>query len=189
MLVLPLLALALLAGCAQPADAPKPVPSGASTDDGDTLIRLTRSDWFNGNPTYSVEVDGSGAVRYVGEEHVEVLGQASHTVAPSVVAGLVSTLRRAGYDALPDSLSETRGGDLGPCSSYWTDSATATTMVKTGGGEHAVFHYHGCVSDFHLTLVALEDEIDRALGTERWVREGWPETRSPSPTERRSSRQ
>lgn len=163
-----LLLAALALGCAETLPAPPATPTEPPpTATADTLVSLRRTACYGRCPVYAVSVDGAGTVRYVGERHVRVAGARTATVDRAAVAALVAAFAAAGHAAMPDSL--TWGSDA--CEAFATDHPGAVTTLRAGGAEKAVVHNHGCAGfDGRDALVALEDEVDRALGTSRWVR-------------------
>ena len=135
---------------------------------GDTLIALERRGCFGLCPVYRVEVDGGGTVRYHGERNVATVGERSWTVPRDAVARLIAASRALGYAALPTGLNHE---DWSDCEAIATDHPSAITTVRVGGDAHQIHHDYGCVwSDQQDDLEAFEGEIDRVLGTERWVR-------------------
>jgi hypothetical protein len=135
-------------------------PVAAQPVDATTLVTLDRTECFGACPSYSLTLDGSGAVSYQGRRFVKVVGVASAQVPVSVVQALVDEMVRANFFNL--SVPETCAEGIA------TDGPTATTSLTLAGRSHTVAHYHGnrCAP---AALGSIEDDIDVAAGSATWV--------------------
>jgi hypothetical protein len=147
-----------------------PMPQG---DLQSIVIRLERSGCFGTCPDYSVEITGKGAVSYDGLGNVLVRGKHHYTVGTDVVQRLADQVRRAEFWSLRDDYS-----------SQITDQSTYKLTVTIGGLTKAVTDYVGADVGMPQSVTQLEDAVDTAAGTQRWVdgndqtlpslrREGW----------------
>lgn len=132
----------------------------------DTLIRLTRGMCFGECPAYTVEVNGRGEVRFVGERYVAQEGEHRAQVGPDAVQSLIEAFDAAGHADLPRGLTY---ANRKVCSQMATDFPSATTVLRLDGFEKRVKHDHGCMFEGNQVLLDLEDEIDRVLNTARWI--------------------
>jgi hypothetical protein len=80
---------------------PEPPPSGIR-DTGSARIRMARGMCFGTCPVYSVEVDGSGLVRYEGLMHVADTGLREGRISREEFAALLRAFDRAGFHLLAD---------------------------------------------------------------------------------------
>lgn len=136
-------------------------PVSRSFPNGDleeTVIELTRSGCFGTCPTYSVTINGKGEVLWRGDANVAVGGEARDRVDPKVVAALLDRARGAGFFDLRDRYA----ADV-------TDSATYTVSITHGGRTKRVEDYVGTAAGMPYEVRQLEQAIDRAARTSRWV--------------------
>lgn len=158
------LAASLPASAAQNASVPS-----------DTRITLERTRCFGECPAYSVSVDASGNVTYVGKDLVRVVGEARARIDVSRVSELLDRARQIGFFDLRDEYK----ADV-------TDLPTTFVTVTTGGRSKRIEDYLGAPRE----LREFERAIDQVTRTQRWVRidtetlkqllaSGW----SPSPAE------
>jgi hypothetical protein len=114
---------------------------------------------FGWCPGYSVEVGVSGRVTYEGRDNVLTAGRATARLAPEALAAL----RRAVDDARLNTLSDDCCRCPGP-----TDYDSVTLTVADGATPKTIYDYQGCKAPPE-GLRALEDAIDRIVGTETWI--------------------
>lgn len=139
-------------------------------------ITLQRSACFGECPDYSVTIFGDGRVSFatrplpvdeVAEVHrdysyspgVLVQGRHEDRVAPAVVAALVEQFRAARFFTLKSSYR-----------AMITDNPTYVLTLDTGNGAKTVVDYVGQKAGMPKAVSDLEKAVDRAAGTDRWVR-------------------
>jgi hypothetical protein len=105
-------------------------------------------------PVYSVAIEGDGAVLYEGRNAVHAVGIRKRRIPPAAVRQLVQTLTDKGYFDLPTS--------YGVCE----DGSTVKTSFEMSGRVKKIVDSCGAGS---ATLRQMEDEIDKAAGSGRWV--------------------
>ncbi|HYG49178.1 MAG TPA: DUF6438 domain-containing protein [Allosphingosinicella sp.] len=135
-------------------------------------IQLVRSDcFFGGCPHYSVTIDGSGAVHFTGFKgapgaHPQ-FGPDESVLFPGEHR---SKIDRATLDALIERFRDARFFGLEPeYSSTITDQPTYVLKFETGGRSWAVTDYRGEHAGMPPVVTELENAVDRAAGTARWV--------------------
>jgi hypothetical protein len=148
--------------------APAAQPSGAAAD---SLV-LERTPCFGSCPAYRLSVSRSGAVAFASRNRGDDTRAASQ-VAPTTLATLVERARGAGFFALPTRLRD----DRALCPLVATDHPTVHVTIFAADTTHRVEDYHGCHADTDRSVVpalaglrALEDAVDSAAGSARWVR-------------------
>ena len=141
-------------------------PESPAPTRGDTLVVLERTECYGKCPAYTVVISGGGAVLYSGTAHVTRTGEVRDTLGPGAVRRLVAAFDAAGHSAFPDSLS----WGSSACETISTDNPTTTTTLTIGTRTKRVVHYYGCRGfTGEAALTALETEIDRVAGTDRWA--------------------
>ena len=163
------LMLAALFGCAR-ADATPPI------DRNKLKISLQRTACYGPCPDYLVTIDGHGNVVFeteppigVGDAQVHQMmapdsgvlfpGRHADRIAESVVDDLVEQFRKARFFELKNEYRASV-----------TDSAAYIVTLDTGHGKKTIEDYVGGDVGMPASITALEDAIDKAAGTERWVR-------------------
>jgi hypothetical protein len=141
---------------------PRRVPAGSTAPQAASsvgeLLTFERTSCYGQCPTYKVVLFKDGRLRYEGSIAVADPGPAEARLAPSAMAAVRSNLQRA---------SELQS-DCCDCSD-WTDSPSVEmSFALPDGGTKRIYHYHGCekAPDW---LYDVENSIDAALGTEKWV--------------------
>ncbi len=123
------------------------------------VVRMERSVCYGLCPAYAVEIGADGAVEYEGKSFVSVRGHATSRVSHAATAALESRFEQAGFFRLEWS---------DPCTEVSTDSPTTTLTFVHAGRKRTIGDYrgNGCMPK---VLRELEDEVDRVVGTARWV--------------------
>ena len=158
-------ALSLGAACARQSP---PVPSSqAAVSPGDSAVHISleRGPCFGTCPVYTVTLEGSGAVLFVGRRFVADTGVSTATVPAARIDSLVAELVAGGYFEFADRY---RAGEPG-CERYATDLPSVTTEVRAAGRVKRIEHDHGCMAAPE-ALSALEARIDEVAGVSRWLR-------------------
>jgi hypothetical protein len=155
----------ILAACA-PRKTVSPPAENASRTLGDTaaVITLERTACLGGCPIYRVAVSPTGLVSYEGKAHVRRMGAAIDQIPAERVDALLSELEHAGYFSLADRYT---AGEPA-CGRYATDSPSAITTVRLGGGLKRVEHDYGCGAAPG-SLVVLQRRIDEVLNSAQWT--------------------
>lgn len=138
-------------------------------------ISLQRTGCFGPCPSYLVTIDGHGNVVFEsrdfgdGESKIDqiadfergILFPGRHTdkISEQAVDALIARFRKARFFELKNQYRY-------PV----TDSATYFVTLDTGNGKKMIEDYVGAEAGMPASITALEDAIDQAAGTERWVR-------------------
>jgi hypothetical protein len=144
-----------------------PLEQWAETDvpfpeilDWSTLkMSLKRTVCFGACPAYSVVVGGSGDVEFDGGSGSRITGHHRGQVSRQAVESLLHEFQRANYFSLKDDYV-----------TRVTDSPTYTTSIEFDGKKKTVRDYVGLRSGMPEAVTDLENAIDEALGTEKWVK-------------------
>jgi len=108
---------------------------------------------------YSVTIKGDGTVLFDGEDLVKITGRHTARIGKTKVQELLDAFRRADFlSALPNYYSN------------WTDHPTYTLTVTFNGQTKKVVDYDGLKAGLPSAIRELENTIDIAADTARWVR-------------------
>jgi hypothetical protein len=155
-----------------PADTSIPFPEGNPTD---TAITLERGACYGTCPYYRVTVHGDGLVEFdTGDDHFKgtaaqvhleynghnVLLPGRHTarVDPRKVATLLQRFRAAHFFGLRKEYTYDA-----------TDAPTQVLAVRVGSAAKSVTDYIGTMAGMPQEVPNLEEAVDEATGTARWV--------------------
>lgn len=145
------------------------------------VISLQRTPCFGSCPDYIVTIAGNGRVVFesrpylalddVGNVHrefstesgVRVAGTHETTIDPQVVDQLLAKFQEARFFSLRDEYR-----------AEVTDNPTYVVTIDTGNGQKSVVDYVGRKAGMPEEVTALQDAIDAAAGTDRWI-EGTPQ--------------
>ena len=144
--------------------------------DEDVTITLQRTACYGNCPDYTVTIDGSGNVRFAtrgaegpgaaevhrafsSDDGVLLPGVHTDSVDPQVVRDLVNRFRAADFFALKDEY-------VAPI----TDNPSYVLTFRTGTRSKTVVDYVGEKVGMPAGVTALEEAVDRAAGTARWVK-------------------
>ena len=140
------------------------------------VISLQRTACFGSCPDYKVTIYGSGRVVFatrpdLGAEDVAMVhrtfstdsgvrvpGTHETTIDPKVVDNLLEKFRAVRFFSLRDEYR-----------AEITDNPTYIVAIDTGNGRKAVLDYVGEKAGMPEEVTALQDAIDEAAGTARWV--------------------
>ncbi|HEY0781444.1 MAG TPA: DUF6438 domain-containing protein [Thermoanaerobaculia bacterium] len=137
-------------------------PAAAGGTKSAVRIVLDRSVCYGDCPVYRVEIDGDGAVTYVGRAYVKVIGTRRATVPRSEVDALLAQFHAAKFFDLKDEYR-----------APVTDFPTYTVTLEEGGRKKTVVDYAAAAFPKYVTMPAvvteLEKAIDRVAKTSRWT--------------------
>ncbi|MGQ2943324.1 MAG: DUF6438 domain-containing protein [Blastomonas fulva] len=175
MRLLLLVTLAAMSGACGPDQKPFP-----EIDRSKLQITLSRSGCFGSCPAYEVRIDGDGNVvfntgptsaemglgegkDYSTQTGVRVAGRYRTSLAAEQVDALIDQFKGADFFNLKDEYQ-----------SEITDNPTYIVSIDTGNGKKTVVDYAGESVGMPASVTRIEDAIDTAAGTERWIK-GTPE--------------
>jgi hypothetical protein len=127
-------------------------------------IQLSRSECYGSCPSYSVVVHGDGKIEFHGKAHVAILGDHQARIKPEVAARLLERFRLANFFELKDKYM-----------AGVTDNPTYCLELVIGAKKKIVIDYVGSWVGMPTFVSELEDAVDEAAGTDRWVSTG-PQT-------------
>ena len=121
------------------------------------IAALQRSQCHGACPVYSVRVYADGSVIYRGDTFVRVRGGRKGRLTGAEILALRAAFRDARFLEMPYR-----------CGKAATDSPTARLYYTDGRKARLISNSHGC-TEAPRRLAELENEVDRILGTNRWV--------------------
>ncbi|HEV7660176.1 MAG TPA: DUF6438 domain-containing protein [Allosphingosinicella sp.] len=135
-------------------------------------IRLVRSGCFGDCPAYEVTIDGAGNVVFSTGAPPPGGDPEGFSRVEGVLLGGIHRARidRAALDALIERFRQARF--FGLRRNYVaniSDIPSFELTFTTGGRSHTVLNYGGIEAGMPPALTALEDAVDEAAGTARWV--------------------
>lgn len=151
------------------------VSSFPVVDKSKLLISLQRTGCFGSCPAYTVTIDGEGNVIFMSRPPLDdgeaALNRESSLTSGVRVAGTYRTkIDRRQVDALVEQFREANFFDLKDrYEAEITDNPTFIVSLDTGNGKKTVIDYVGREAGMPATVTELEQTIDRAAGTERWI--------------------
>lgn len=134
------------------------MPFPQISDPKEIFIQLSRSGCYGSCPSYSVTIRGDGAVSFKGSRFVSIPGTHTAQISESEVSTLLNRFRSANFLALSN---EYRAGV--------TDNPTYCLKLKLGGKTKVVEDYVGAWVGMPATVTELEDAVDQAADSARWV--------------------
>src|SRR5581483_10648992 len=117
---------------------------------------LRRTACYGSCPQYSVGVRGDGTVHFYGAGYTQTLGYATARIGRGAVAALLKTLRTHEFLSLADRYPAHR-----------TDHSSAVTILEQGDAAKVV--EHNLSNDDAPAIAKIEEAIDHAAGTARWI--------------------
>ncbi len=135
------------------------VPFPEKVDLRTLFIALRRTSCYGTCPAYTVTLDGSGLVQFVGDAFVLVPGHHTAHVSRETIQALVSAFRKADFLSANDSYTASV-----------TDNPSQTITLRMGQTTKTVIDYVGIEAGMPDAVRELEQQIDDAAGTRRWVK-------------------
>jgi hypothetical protein len=89
---------------------------------------------------YHIEIHRDGKAVFTGEQYVKAEGVRELQLRPEDVALLDTVVQRVGFWSLKDSYQDEKDG----CATVFTDMASLSIQVVSGGKSKAVTLYQGC---------------------------------------------
>ena len=135
----------------------------------DTLITLERTVCYGPCPIYKVTITADGTITFEGRQNVKVKDVVKGHISPEDVRSLIAAFDAASYFTLNDSYQTQKDG----CPEVWTDEPSANTSIRINGKTKTVTHYYGCQTAggiYPNGLTYLETQIDRIVGTDKWIK-------------------
>lgn len=140
-------------------------------------VKLERTGCFGNCPSYSVVIDGTGRVDWIGHANVKEMGRQQASVSRGELEELSKRLDRARfferdeYGELPQKPECQTVGSSTTCSfsasvSICSDTSHAIISAQRGGRRNKLDNDH---CNDRPELDALEDYIDRIANTEAWI--------------------
>lgn len=133
----------------------------------DTLIVLDRGACEQRCAVYRLVVFADGTVIYEGRYFVRRAGIIRSSIPPEALARLLASLDAGGFFSMEDNYGY---GNKEHCDALEPGEATAILTVSSGGRSKTILHSHGCSGKASSRLTGLEDDVDRAVGTARWIK-------------------
>jgi hypothetical protein len=121
-------------------------------------ITLERTACYGMCPAYKVELHGDGTVLYEGRSSVAVTGIQRASVSQANIVELVKLFEQADYYSLRSEYK-----------SRITDNPTQTTSIEIDGQRKQIVDYVGLYVGMPVSVMKLEEAIDRLSGDARWV--------------------
>jgi len=133
-----------------------------SPKDFDSLrIELSRGSCFGSCPAYKITVLGNGRVEYIGEQNVRVAGLQTSTISSRQVASILQSLNDTHFLSLDDRAFD-----------WCFDTPSVSVSVSVDGRTKRVVSDADCFgakSGIQARFVHTAAEIDKIVGSERWV--------------------
>ena len=151
---------ALAAACSRP---PAPVPP-ANPSPAEGHLSLERGACFGSCPVYTVTLERSGEIIFVGRRFVADTGTHTATIPAARADSLFRELDAAGWFGFADRYGMGEPG----CDRFATDLPSVVTEVRMDGRTKRVEHDYGCTGA-PSKLGDLERRIDEVTGVKRWI--------------------
>jgi hypothetical protein len=134
----------------------------------DTLIVLQRGACEQRCAVYRLVIFADGTVIYEGRYFVHRSGLIKSGVSPDVLNKLIGDLEAGGFFQLEDNYGF--GSSKDHCDSIDGGGPTAILTVSNQGRSKTILHNHRCVGAVPSRLTDLEDKVDHAVGTVKWIK-------------------
>ena len=133
----------------------------------DTLIVLQRGACEHRCAVYNVIIFADGSVIFDGRHYVRQAGLVKSTITREALHQLLGEFTAAHFFDLKERYGY--GTDEG-CDSIKSDAPSAIVSITSGGKAKTVLHHHRCVAADSDLLKRLEDKIDQAVNTAKWIK-------------------
>jgi hypothetical protein len=133
----------------------------------DTLITLQRGACEKRCAVYRLVIFADGTVIYEGRHFVRQTGIIRSGISPEVLSKLINDLETGGFFQLEPNYGY---GNTDRCDSIDSDGPAAILSVSNQGRSKTVLHSHRCVGPVPNRVTELEDKVDRAVGTMKWIK-------------------
>ena len=133
----------------------------------DTLITLQRGACEQRCAVYRLVIFADGTVIYDGQHFVRRAGLIRSGISPEVLAKLLHDLEEGGFFRMENNYGY---GNTDRCKSIDPGGPVAILSVSNQGRSKTVLHNHSCVGPIPSRLTDLEDKVDRAAGTVKWIK-------------------
>jgi hypothetical protein len=147
-----------LAACSTTTSSSSGTKSAGAAGGNASLLRLERGSCFGKCPSYVLEVDTDGHVRFEGALHVCTSGRVSRQLDPAKVREVRSAIARFKFATIP----------IHCCDCPVTDTSIVTLTVADSGPARTILDTEGCEGG-PASVRALANAIDDIVGTKRWI--------------------
>ena len=147
-----------LAACSTTTASSSGAKSGVAAGKSASLVRLERGSCFGKCPSYVLEVDNDGQVRFEGALHVCTAGRVSKQLEPAKLQEIRSAITRSNFATIPIHCCDCPVSDTSIITLTVADSARAKTILDTEGCEGG-----------SASVRALANAIDDIVGTKHWI--------------------
>lgn len=133
----------------------------------DTLITLQRGACEQRCAVYRLMIFADGTVIYDGQYFVRRTGLIRSGISPEVLSRLLRDLETGGFFRMENNYGY---GNTERCKSIDPGGPMAILSVSNQGRSKTVLHNHSCLGPVPSRLTELEDKVDRAVGTVKWIK-------------------
>lgn len=134
-------------------------------DPKSAVIVLSRGPCFGSCPAYTISIHGDGAVEYQGQRFVKVSGKQTASLNSQDFANILHRLDQVHFFTLEDRAF-----------TWCFDTSSVSITVSVDGKTKSVVSDAGCSgakSGLQDEFVRVTDDIDKIVGSSRWVRCDW----------------
>jgi Domain of unknown function (DUF6438) len=140
-------------------------PQGVIPIPDDTVISLQRGNCEGGCPVYRVMIFANGDVIWQGRGRVTRPGVVLSRIERDQIRALIKEFQSIDYFHL-ENIYGYRGRG---CQSSAPDMPMVITTLSMGGLSKTLSHHDGCVGEVSEKISAIENSIDQAVNTARWI--------------------
>lgn len=135
-------------------------------------ISIERTGCYGACPQFTLTAAWTGSVEWIGKQDVDRLGPAYRVADAAELARIYEAFAGLDWLAIPQQAPGREDG----CS---TDAPTTTVTLGRGLIGRTLHDYHGCSSEAHTTMRALEERLIALLAAPGWI-EGVNDERPPA---------
>jgi hypothetical protein len=147
-----------LAACSTPTATSSGAKTAATAGSNASLVRLERGACFGKCPSYVLEVDTDGQVRFVGALHVCTSGRVSKRLDPTKLREIRSAITRFNFATI----------SIHCCDCPISDTSIVTLTVADSGPVRTIHDTEGCEGG-PASVRSLANAIDDIVGTKHWI--------------------